>query len=175
MIHNKDDFFSIEDFVWDGYQVFGGPGGVFAVPLDAEREMVRRMIAGCKSWASRLKSIDYTLKHYGHYWESGPAKLSPSQIINLRCAAMSKEIILDIVNRRHELRNLPDVFGLFAAGAALMRLEASFNTTRFLLFHGLSFEASNCSKAHIRANCMGIRSSWKDSSRSISNGTFKID
>jgi hypothetical protein len=86
------------------------------------------------------RSIDYVLKEYGPYWDL-EIELSRNQEV-------LRDILRDVVDQIRQTRewmdkieDKPDKVGLFAAGAALIRLETSFKAAKALIKRGYNFEA----------------------------------
>lgn len=127
--------YDLEDFVQ-----FGDHKIVIAVPPDSSTQLKRNLLAAAKAYFMGYRSIDHVLKKYGPSWNL-EIKLSRKQeVLN--------DMLRDITNKVRQIRewmdkieNKPDKVGLFAAGAALIRLETSFRAAKALIKRGYNFEA----------------------------------
>lgn len=137
----KDDFLSVRDFVFDGYKYFGHFKREFAVPIDADSEFIKMLSAASVAYG-RYSSVDYVYKKY--IKEIDISENDSILIQNIRHSLnVSKSIINSVISKRKKLNDIPDHFGLFASGVALLKLEASFSVSRFLIHKGLIFESSS--------------------------------
>ena len=137
----KDDFFSVRDFVFDGYKCFGHFKREFAVPIDTDDELIKMLSAASVAYG-RYSSIDYVYKKY--IKEIDISENESSKVQHIRHSLnVSKCIINSAISKRKKLNDLPDHLGLFASGVALLKLEASFSVSRFLIHKGLIFESSS--------------------------------
>ena len=140
-----DEFFSelfslpskydLEDFVQ-----FGDHKIVIAVPPDSSTQLKRNLLAAAKAYFMGYRSIDHVLKEYGPSWNLETKLSRKQEILN--------DMLRDITNKVRQTRewmdkieNKPDKVGLFAAGAALIRLETSFRAAKALIKRGYNFEA----------------------------------
>lgn len=124
----------------EDFEVFGDPNIVVAVPPGSPAELKKRILAAAKSYHLRFQSIDYVLKKYGPYWNF-ETELSRKQEI-------LRDMLRDVINQIRQTRewmdgieDKPDKVGIFAAGAALIRLETSFKAAKALIKRGYNFEA----------------------------------
>jgi len=127
--------YDLEDFVQ-----FGDHKIVIAVPPDSSTQLKRNLLAAAKAYFMGLRSIDYVLKKYGPYWDL-EIELSRNQEV-------LRDMLRDVINQIRQTRewmdkieDKPDKVGLFAAGAALIRLETSFKGAKALIKRGYNFEA----------------------------------
>ena len=140
MIEN-DSFFTVRDFVFDGYQCFGHFKREFAVPFDTDAELIKMLAAASVAYG-RYSSIDYVYRKY--LKDIDLSKKESSTVQHVRHSLnVSKCITNSVLAKRKDLNDLPDHFGLFASGVALMKLEASFSVARFLISKGFIFESSS--------------------------------
>jgi len=140
-----DEFFSelfslpskydLEDFVR-----FGDHKIVIAVPPDSSTQLKRNLLAAAKAYFMGYRSIDHVLKKYGPSWNLETKPSRKQEVLN--------DMLRDITNKVRQTRewmdkieNKPDKVGLFAAGAALIRLETSFRAAKALIKRGYNFEA----------------------------------
>jgi hypothetical protein len=136
-----DELFSLpSEHDLEDFEVFGDHKIAIAVPPGTPAELKKRILAAAKSYHLGIKSIDYVLKKYGPYWDLA-IELSRNQ-------ELLRGILRDVINEIRQTRkwmdkieNKPDKVGLFAAGAALIRLETSFKAAKALIRRGYNFEA----------------------------------
>lgn len=135
-----DEFFSLpSEHALEDFEVFGDHKIAIAVPPGSPPELKRRILAAAKSYHLGVQSIDYFLKKYGPYWNL-ETELSRRQEV---FRGMLGDVINQIRQTREwmdEIEDKPDKVGLFAAGAALIRLETSFKAAKALIKRGYNFE-----------------------------------
>jgi len=124
----------------EDFEVFGDHKIAIAVPPGSPPELKRRILAAAKSYHLGVRSIDDVLRKYSPYW-SLETELSRKQEV-------LRDMLGDVINQIHQTRDWmdeiegkPDKVGLFAAGAALIRLETSFKAAKALIKRGYNFEA----------------------------------
>lgn len=136
-----DEFFSLpSEHDLEDFEVFGDHKIAIAVPPGSPAELKKRILAAAKSYHLGIQSIDYFLKKYGPYWDL-EIELSRNQEV-------LRDMLRDVINQIRQTRewmdkieDKPDKVGLFAAGAALIRLETSFKAAKTLIKRGYNFEA----------------------------------
>ncbi len=112
-------------------------GWPIGLTRDSPPELRRRVLAGMLSYSARLKSIDYTLKHYvdARTYEDEPVTLG-DEISNYLDECMEK-----LHGRLSELHTQNDLtFGVFGAEMTLYRIPYSLAMARMLADRGLLLE-----------------------------------
>jgi hypothetical protein len=124
----------------EDFEILGNQRNPVAVHADSPKELKRYVMAALLANLMGLKSIDYALKKYGEDWNFDP---DTDEERNL-CKEILKQVrnnVSQTVKWMEKVENKPDRVGLFSAGAALMRLQASFATASLLIKRGYNFEA----------------------------------
>lgn len=135
-----------DDFILDdGYEIVEDLYRGFAVPRDSPEHLKKYMLAAHRTFYSPNKSIDYMLKTYGDSLNVTTKYSSLHKLVYKGTAKVRKRID-EITAKRYKLKDLPDKFGLIAAGAALLRLQSSFKAALFLCDQGMSYESHCISK-----------------------------
>jgi hypothetical protein len=122
-----------------GYEIVADQFSAFALPRDSPEELVRYHLAAHKAYYLRYNSIDHVLRTYSDCWNDPPAYPEPYELIHEGTSKIRASVDA-IVEKRHGLSNLPDHFGLVAAGAALIRAQTSFRAACVLCETGMGFE-----------------------------------
>ncbi len=139
---DSSDLFEPRDadfIVQSGYDVIADGASAFAVPRGSPEELIRCHLAAHKAYYGRYRSIDYVMKKYGKSLSVPEDYAEPIDLIYDGTSKIRSRV--KAINRKgRSLRNLPDHFGLFAAGSALMRVEASFLAACVLCETRMGFE-----------------------------------
>jgi hypothetical protein len=128
------------DFVFDGYEIVGDHHNSVAAPEGCDPRLKKYLLAAMKAYYLDYNSIDYVLKTFGKKWVYSTKKFPIRELIS-EILYTAKFCYSQVLQRRRHLCDLPDKFGLVAAGGALLRLESSFKASTFLIQHGLYFES----------------------------------
>lgn len=126
--------YGLEDMV-----IIGNPSFAVGIPWDSNEQLIKRVFAAVVSCALGHKSVDHTLKRYGDSW---PAPLDPRQVPlreRLSCVKMIVSSGLEYFMSITDKSSRP---GLFAATAALFRLQNTFKAASLAITQGLHFEAA---------------------------------
>lgn len=130
----------IEDF-----ELIGDDPIRIAVPIDSSPELKRKVLAAAATHFLGQHSMDYVLKKYGSYWDFR-LRLSKEQRLVLDMFKSARVQIEQSIQKINEIHNKPDRAGLFAAEAALIRLQTSFRAASLLIKRGFNFEAVNIAR-----------------------------
>jgi hypothetical protein len=112
----------------------------FAVPADVPPDLIRKMLAAVKAHYAPYKSVDYVLKRHSHHWDV-EAYDRDEQTIALN--GILKAINAEVSSTIESWVGVPDKpgeLGRVAAGAALLRLRASFKSAGLLVRVGHVYE-----------------------------------
>ncbi len=155
----------IINFALDGYTIFSDPSCSIVVPKIHGERLNRLLLSALKAYTLRLKSVDYVFKKYIRSVNLSSESNNFEKLL-LKIIAEIRETYEAIADKHFSLKDLPDIPGLVAAGAALLRLNSSFKSACFLIQQGLPFEAMCVSKL-ILEQC-----AWAYVVHSIKNGDF---
>lgn len=134
-------FFSLTpDHDLEDFEIIGDHIIAVAVPSDSSPELRRYILAAAKAYWLKFSSIDYVLKRYGPSWNF-ETHLDKEQKLCKDMLQHVKSKVRQTIECMNKIENKPDRVGLFAAGAALIRLQASFRASSFLIKRGYNFEA----------------------------------
>lgn len=145
--HELDNLFTptvderLKSSLLEDFEILGNLRNPVAVRADSPKELKRYVMAALRANLMGLKSIDDVLKKYGKDWNF---ELDTDEERNL-CKEILKQVrnnVSQTVKWMDKVENKPDRVGLFSAGAALMRLQASFAAASLLIKRGYDFEAS---------------------------------
>ncbi len=174
MLNDKNEIFwselpgarrDIINLALDGYTILSDPCCSIVVPRVPGDRLSRLLLAALKTYTAGFKSVDYVFNKYiGNVNLSGEPNYFEKLLLNT--IAEIRENYEAIVEKHFSLNDLPDIPGLVAAGAALIRLNSSFKSACFLIQQGLPFEAMCVSKL-IMEQC-----AWAYVVHSIKNGDF---
>jgi hypothetical protein len=127
--------YELEDLELLGDHLF-----VVGVPYSIDPEFKRNVIGAAKSFFAGHKSIDYTIKQYGKYWDVD-TKQDKAQEVLLSLCSMLRRHSKDTINHLLSIDNKPDLANIFACSAAIMRLTNSFQGAVLCIRQCLHFEA----------------------------------
>ncbi len=130
ILTNNDDL--------DDIELFRSPRITIGVPCNSPPQLIKNVMAGASAYSLRLKSIDYTLKHYIDRQDINKIRNPNGELIS-QVTSSVKESIIDALDYLMSIRK-PDIPSLFAAGAALVRLQNTFKGAALTLRTGLHFE-----------------------------------
>lgn len=128
-----------DDFLYDGYQLFGMAGWLTALPVYAPPELKKNIAAGLIA-TTGYSSLDYVKKKYLNDKNFENDEVTEKYQILLDANKCVKTFYQETLRQLYELKELPDSFGIYVAGAALKRLDSSFKLARFSLIEGFRFE-----------------------------------
>ena len=139
-----DDLFdfpykSKNDFLFDDLELLGDHMYTIAIREDTPVELKRYLLTAIKAYSIGT-SLNHMLKKHSNNWDF--TKDTPDKFYHLNNLIIKTVGILykRIISKRLALSNLPDIVGLYIAGAALVRLETSFKSACFLLKSGYHFD-----------------------------------
>jgi hypothetical protein len=122
-------------------ELIGDHQTMVGIPVDSPEELKRRIFAAIKSYHLRLASVDYTLKHYGTNWRFPHPDQEQEFLLNtLRTIERRVQYIINLLTSGEQR---PEIMGLLAAEAALIRLNATFRSASILIMQGYPFEAAS--------------------------------
>lgn len=124
----------------EDFEILGAPITSVAVRSDSDAELKRYVTAAAKAYYLGLRSIDRVLKEYGEDW-SFERSLTEEQKLCGDILGHVRREVSKTVEWMYRLERKPARLGLFIASAALMRLQASFTASSFLIKRGYTFEA----------------------------------
>lgn len=141
------DIFEPKDFIIeDGYNILGNHLGRIGIPKNAPTNLKKYLVAAQVAYFQGYSSIDYILKRYGDNFEVSPKMTELEELLS-KITDSIRSTYRRIIERRMSINGkLPDYLGLFAAGAALIRLEVSFKSACFLCDKAFNFEALSIGK-----------------------------
>lgn len=124
---------------FDDLELIGDNLFVIGVPEKFDDNFKRNVFAAAKTSMLGNKSIDYTLKQYGDCW-----KFERDEDTKQIFSALSdvKTIIISALEYLVAIKNKPHIASFFAAGAALVRLQNTFQASRLSIKCGLHFETA---------------------------------
>jgi hypothetical protein len=135
------NFFSFTpDYYLEDFEIIGDDKIAVAVPSDSPPELKRYILAAAKAYWLRFKSVDYVLKRYGPSWNF-ETRVDKEQKLCKDMLQHVKRKVRETLEFMDKIESKPDRVGLFAAGAALIRLQTSFRAASFLIKRGYNFEA----------------------------------
>ena len=110
-----------------------------AVPFYSPLGLKKNIIAAVKAFQGRYKSMDYVLKHYGDHWTVQEPIAREKQLYD--ALSLVKDEVFELGEHLCSKHTSSSHLGLFAAEAALIRLQTSFRTAILLIRQGHVFEA----------------------------------
>jgi len=125
--------------VQKGHEIIADQFSAFAIPRGSPERLVRYHLAAHKAYYLRHDSIDYVLRTFGDCWDGPIHCPEPYRLVHEGTSNIRASVDM-IMARRDSLSNLPDHFGLVAAGAALIRVQSSFRAACVLGDMGMGFE-----------------------------------
>jgi len=126
-------------YSFDDLDLIGDFSFVIGVPYNFDDNFKRNVFAAAKTSTLRNKSIDYVLKRYGHFWNFKKDE-DTKQIFS--ALSEVKSIIISALEYLMSIDGKPDIPSLFAAGAALVRLQNTFQASVLTIKCGLQFETA---------------------------------
>jgi hypothetical protein len=133
-----DSPYGIEDI-----EIIAHGGGFSAgISFDAPDDSRKNILAAALARQFGLRSVDYTRKTYvePHYNLRPERPEWLTKVIDI--TEESKRLVYTAADRAYRIRNKPDHVGLFAAGAALLRLPITFRTATLTIRNGFHFESA---------------------------------
>jgi hypothetical protein len=125
----------IEDLVLLGDHVFS-----VAVPLNAPLRFKQYVVAAMKTYLAGEASIDRMYKKYKDVWNFRERTEDENTFFDT--LSLIKRDVNSVVAQLTGPKQRPDHLGLFAAEAALIRLQTSFRTAILLIKQGFLFESA---------------------------------
>lgn len=145
---NFEKFFGQRDhlaWLYEGFDLYGNHGLAIAAPRGLPKSCGLKLSGAVFAYTLGISSVDYTIKNY-----LGKAHRQKKHTLtdpwSNKQLELSKSGVSQVLKAQSELRDLPDRFGLVAAGAALIRLESSFASSSLLIRLGHNFEAATVMK-----------------------------
>jgi hypothetical protein len=127
--------YGIEDL-----EIIGDTMFAVGVPSYSPPEFKKYVFAAAKAYYAGNR-IDYILKNYGDKWDFS-SKLDKDSKLVLAIISVIKEQISSALRFVRSIDNKPDKPPLFAAGAALFRLQSTFRAVMITIRQGLHFESA---------------------------------
>jgi len=125
--------YELEDLELLGDHLF-----VVGVPYSIDPEFKRKVFGAAKSFFVGHKSIDYTIKQYGKYWNFEKSDEVQDGLFQL--CSMLRHNSIETINYLLSIDKKPDLPNLFACSAAIMRLTNSFQGAVLCIRQCLHFE-----------------------------------
>jgi len=132
--------FTYNDFIFStDLEIIGDHIFSVAVPSEYPVELKKYIMTAIKSFTSG-NTLNYTYNRYSESWDFN--KQNTNELVDFNNKVISEITIIykNIIEKREKIDNLKDIFGLVAAGAALLRLESSFKLSCCLLKLGYHFD-----------------------------------
>ena len=133
-------------FGLDELELIGDHMFVIGVPRRFPAAFKKYVFAAAKTYLSGNKSVDYMLRRYGDHWSFDEDVLDERTRLFQELANTIRSVVGDEERRFSRIKDKPDHLGLFAAGAALLRLQQSFRASILMATLGTRFEASCINK-----------------------------
>ena len=117
-------------------------GWPVAIRPDTPPVLKANLLAAVLGHQLGLKSVDYARRAYVEPNLPEDEELSPRYQIAYDATDSAKSLVVEAMDRFLALRNKPDHVGLFASGAALLRLVMTFRCAVYCIRNGFHFEFS---------------------------------
>lgn len=115
-------------------------GLAVAIPYDAPEQVRLNVAAAALAPQLGIKSVDYLRKQYAEIWSERRVTFSARHRYALATTAQAKAWVAEAIERLKAVPDKPDHVGLFASGAALLRLTMTFRCATFCVRNGFHFE-----------------------------------
>lgn len=129
----------LEDLV-----TIGDSSWVIGVPYWSDEEFKRYVLAGVKAYATSSRSIDRILRDYGPAWTFSEKDQLQEELF--LATSDVRSIVTDSLNTLFDSTPAEVPLGRFAAEAALLRLQNTFQAVVLLVRQGLHFEVQTLSR-----------------------------
>jgi hypothetical protein len=134
--HDPTHPFDLEDL-----QLIGDPLFIVGVPIDMPEEFKLRVFAAAKSYTMGNKSVDYTLKSYGHQWSFEQDETASDATIVSLCRLV-RASVTGTISYLMSIQGKPDLPNVFACTAAIFRLTNTFHAATLCVRNGMQVEAA---------------------------------
>ncbi len=124
---------------FDDLELIGDHLFVVGVPENFDDSFKRNVFAAAKTSMLGNASVDYTLKRYSKNWnfkQNEDTKQIYSALSDVKCIIVSALEYLMAIDEK------PDIPSLFTSGAALARLQNTFQASNLTIKCGLQFETA---------------------------------
>jgi hypothetical protein len=135
----SDDFLSIP-YGMEDLEIIGDHMFALGVPSHMPPMFKKYVFAAAKAYHLGNR-IDYVLKTYGDDWDFSNTPDKEGKLV-LNIITKIKEHISSAIRFVRSITNKPDKPQLFAAGAALFRLQSTFQAVMITIRQGLHFESA---------------------------------
>jgi hypothetical protein len=136
------DFGDLPNGIEDLEIVAHGGGFTVAASFDLPEKALRDLKAVALAHQFGLVSIDYTRRTYVDPYSHLARSTHQGQAVAIEITSAAKELVRGVISRALQIRDKPDHPGMFASGAAMVRLPITFRLAALTVRQGFHFECA---------------------------------
>ena len=136
------DFGDLPNGIEDLDLVAHGGGFTVAASFDAPEKALRDLKAVALAHQFGLASVDYTRRTFVDPYSHLAPPLHPTRAVAVEITGVANELVRDVIARTLKIGHKPDHPGMFASGAAMVRLPTTFRLATLVVRQGFHFECA---------------------------------